>query len=66
MRNGRRDGSAIAMGNSGSDGQRWRQWATAGVTMGDSDSRMVGKKEGNGDGGKSNGDGIEGGGRWRW
>jgi hypothetical protein len=38
MRNGRRDGSAIAMGDGGSDGRRWRQWAMAGVTMGDSDS----------------------------
>jgi hypothetical protein len=38
MRNGQRDGSAIAMGNGGGDGQRWRQWATAGVTMGDSNS----------------------------
>jgi hypothetical protein len=38
MRNGQRDGSAIAMGNGGSVGQRWRQWAMAGVTMGDSNS----------------------------
>jgi hypothetical protein len=28
--------------------------------------RVVGNKEGNGDGGKSDGDGVEGGGRWRW
>ncbi len=36
MRNGWQDGSAIMMGSGGSDGQRWRQWAMAGVTMGDS------------------------------
>jgi hypothetical protein len=38
MRNGRLDGSAIAMGDGGGDGQLWRRWAMAGVTMGDSDS----------------------------
>jgi hypothetical protein len=38
MRNGRWDGSTIAMGNSGSNGQWWRQWAMAGVTMRDSNS----------------------------
>jgi hypothetical protein len=38
MRNGRQDGSVISMGNGGGDGQRWRQWATAGATMGDSNS----------------------------
>ncbi len=38
MCNGRRDGSAIAMGNSGGNGQWWRLWAKAGVTMGDSNS----------------------------
>jgi hypothetical protein len=36
MRNGQRDGSAIAMGDGGGDGQRWRRWAMPGVTMGDS------------------------------
>jgi hypothetical protein len=38
MRNGWGDGSAIAMGNGDSDGRRWRRWATAGVTIGDSNS----------------------------
>jgi hypothetical protein len=38
MRNGWQDGSAIVMGNGGGDGQWWRQWATAGVTIGDSNS----------------------------
>ncbi len=38
MRNGRRDGSVIAMGGGGSDEWRWWQWATAEVTMGHSDS----------------------------
>ncbi len=28
--------------------------------------RVVGNKEGNGNDGKSNGDGVKGGGRWRW
>jgi hypothetical protein len=28
--------------------------------------RVAGKEEGNGDGGKSNGDGIEGGKQWQW
>jgi hypothetical protein len=31
-------GMAIAMGDGGGDGRWWQQWATAGVTMGDSDS----------------------------
>ncbi len=30
--------SAITMGDSRGDGRRWRRWATAGVTMEDSDS----------------------------
>jgi hypothetical protein len=38
MRNGWQDGSAITMGDGGGDGQWWQQWATAGVTMGDSNS----------------------------
>jgi hypothetical protein len=38
MRNGWWDGSTIAMGNSGGDGQWWQQWVEAGVTMGDSNS----------------------------
>ncbi len=38
MRNGRRDGSTIAMGDGGGDGRRWQRRATAGVTMGDSNS----------------------------
>jgi hypothetical protein len=38
MRNGWRDGSALAMGDGGGDGQEWRRWKTESVTMGDSDS----------------------------
>ncbi len=38
MRNGLRGDSAIEMGNGGSDGRRWQQWVTAGVTMGDNNS----------------------------
>jgi hypothetical protein len=38
MRNGQGNGSAIVIGDSGGDGRQWQQWATAGVTMGDSDS----------------------------
>ncbi len=38
MRNGWQDGSAIAMGDGGSDGRQWWCWATVGVTMGDSNS----------------------------
>jgi hypothetical protein len=38
MHNGWQDGGAIAMGNGGSDGRWWWQWAMAGVTMGDSNS----------------------------
>jgi hypothetical protein len=38
MCNGQWDGSVVAMGNGGGDGQWWRQWAMVGVTMGDSNS----------------------------
>ncbi len=35
MCNGWQNGNAIAIGNGGSDGRRWRRWARVGVTMGD-------------------------------
>jgi hypothetical protein len=38
MRNGWQDGSTIAISNGGGDGQWWRQWAIAGVTMENSNS----------------------------
>jgi hypothetical protein len=38
MRNGWQDGSPIAMGNSGGNGQQWWQSVMAGVIMGDSNS----------------------------
>jgi hypothetical protein len=38
MHNQQRDGSTIAMGDGDGDGQRWQQWAMAGVTMRDSNS----------------------------
>jgi hypothetical protein len=130
MRNGWQNGSTIAIGNSGGDGRQWRRWATAGITMGDSNSggmilmaingggaidgpngwqdgsnsamtiamngggskegcgncnkgggqatataakramatamRVAGNEESNGDGGKSNGNGVEGSRRWQW